>query len=118
MQRINVSFSENVYKILEDRRQKKDQKSLAEGVRELVDLGLRIEEASEKNNQNQDEDELKKITEMLKKNLIWSMETRLLARFLVEKIPTTDKDKLIEILKKYKEKAHDHVKGLVGEDVE
>lgn len=117
MERINISFSEEVYEKLEARQQRKNQKSLAEGVRELVDLGLRIEEAAEKDSNNEDENDTKMLREMLKNNLIWSMETRLLTRFLVENFSDNDKDKVLEILDKYKEKATDHVKGLLREDL-
>lgn len=117
MERINVSFSEEVYEKLEARRQAMRQKSLAEGVRELVDLGLKIEESAKQNNDNEAENDMKLLCEMLKNNLIWSMETRLLTRFLVENSSLSNQEKILEILDKYKEKATDHVKGLFREDI-
>lgn len=117
MERINISFPEEIYAKLEARRQKKGGKSLAENVRELVVLGLRIEEAAEKSDRNQDENDMKLLLEMLKKNLIWSMETRLLARFHMENLPNSSKEKMIEILDKCKEKATDHVNGLFRDDI-
>jgi len=117
MERINISFSEEVYDKLEARRQSMGQKSLAEGVRELVNLGLKIEESAKNNNDTEDENDIKLLREMLKNNLIWSMETRLLTRFLVEHSSPSDQEKMVEILDKYKEKATDHVKGLFREDI-
>ena len=117
MERINISFSKEVYEKLEARRHAMGQKSLAEGVRELVDLGLKIEESAKKNNDKEDENDIKLLREMIKNNLIWSMETRLLTRFLVENSAPSNQEKMLEILDKYKEKATDHVKGLFREDI-
>lgn len=117
MERINISFSKEMYEKLEARRQSMRQKSLAEGVRELVNLGLKIEESAKKNGDEDDNDDIKLLREMIKNNLIWSMETRLLTRFLVENSSSNNQDKILEILDKYKEKATDHVKGLFREDI-
>lgn len=117
MERINISFSKDMYEKLEARRHKMGQKSLAEGVRELVALGLKIEESAKNNSDREDENDIKLLRDMIKNNLIWSMETRLLTRFLVENSSPTNQENMLEILDKYKEKATDHVKGLFREDI-
>lgn len=110
MKRINVTFYDEIYEKIAARAEKNRSKSIAEQVRELVELGLKIEAASEnQNTENQSEQMLS----MLKNNLIWSLETRLLARYLVERLPEIDKQNHIEILDKYREKASDYVEGML-----
>jgi hypothetical protein len=51
---------------------------------------------------------------MLKNNLIWTLEARLLARYIVEQLPDADKQDHLEILEKYKEKANHYVEGMLN----
>jgi glutamate synthase domain-containing protein 3 len=117
MKRINVTFYDETYEALEARMKINGEKSLAPGVRELVNLGLKIEEAAQENNENRRENELEKILLLLKNHLTWLLETRLLARYLVEHFPESSKEKQAEILEKYKESAIHFVKGMFGESV-
>ena len=118
MNRINVTFYDETYEKLEQRMKNKSIKSIAHCIRELVDLGLKIEEAASKNDENQGEDEvmdmLIDLKKQLKNNLVWSLETRLLSRYLVENISEDDQDKKLAILEKYKKKANQHIEKMLG----
>ena len=117
MRRINVTFYDETYEKLDVRMKKNSGKSIAHGIRELVDLGLKIEEAAQKNTDNPDENNAAQLMAMLENNLIWSLETRLLTRYLVESLPESNKEKLIEILEKYKESAANYIKGMLGKKI-
>jgi hypothetical protein len=122
MKRTTVTFYDEIYQNLESRAQEKGLQSIAQCVRELVDLGMKIEKAAFKSNEKEEGmDVLQAILELknlLKNNLNWSLETRLLTRFLVENHPDSNKEKKVEILEKYKESANNHVKELVGDEDE
>ncbi len=117
MKRINVTFYDNTYEILVKRAKKNGDVSIAEVIRELVDLALKIEAAAEKNDGNSTEDASEKLIEMMKNNLIWALETRLLTRYLVESLPESEKSKQVEILETYKEKANLYVEGMLRENI-
>ena len=119
MKRITISFYEEIYDKLEARMQKNESASIAQSVRELVDLGLRIEEAAaideEKNDENSVEKSILELKNLLKNNLNWALETRLLTRLLVEHNINDHADNKAAILEKYKKSATDYIKGLYGE---
>ena len=112
MERINVSFYDETIEKLKTRMKSNNAKSLAQGVRELVDLGFRTEEAMQKNEGSKDKNDLEILSELLKKNLLWALESRLLSRYLVENLPGSSKEKQIEILEKYKQSSIDYIQGL------
>lgn len=120
MKRTTITFYDEAYQKLEDRVQRKGLQSVAQCVREMVDLTFKIEEAASKSNEKEDEMDLLQVVlelkNLLKNNLNWSLETRLLTRFLVESQPDGSKEKKIEILEKYKESASNYVKGLIGDE--
>lgn len=117
MPRPTISFSDETYKKLQNRMLENGIKTLSDCVRELVDLGLRIEESAAKSSENDTEIDLHKellsLKALLKNNLIWSLESRLLARFLVETNPHNSKENNILILEQYKNKALSHIDELV-----
>lgn len=119
MRRISVSFYDEIYEKMEKRSSKKNLASVAQSIRELVDLGLKVEEAatdsSEDNEENSLSALLSEIKNLLKNNLIWSLETRLLSRFLVENTSEVESAKAIEVLGKYKEKAQNMINGMLHE---
>jgi len=115
MKRINVTFYDETYDKLDTRRQNNGGKSIAHGVRELVDLGFRTEEALQKNDKNGIKNDSEMLIAMLKKNLIWALEARLLTRYLVENLPGMDREKQIETLEKYKQSAVDYIEGMFDE---
>ncbi len=123
MKRITVTFKDDLIAQLEDRMKEKKLNSLSECVRELVVLALKIEDAAkQKSHANKQDNEelvlLKDVRNLLKNNLTWTMESRLLSRLLVENIPSLKKPEVANILEIYKEKAGAHVKGLLKEDVD
>jgi predicted CopG family antitoxin len=119
MNRINVTFYDETYEKLEDRKKSKGSKSIADCIRELVELGLKVEEAANKNNAEEQGDgvlkTLMEVQKQLKNTLIWSLETRLLTRYMVEHMPEGNKEQQLAVLEKYKESANNHVKGLLDE---
>ena len=117
MKRINVTFYDETYEILAKRAKKNGDVSIAQAIRELVDLALKVEAVAQNNSDNSAEDTSKKLMEMMKNNLIWALETRLLARYLVESLPESEKAKQIEILETYKEKANIYVEGMLRENI-
>jgi len=116
MNRMSITFYEEIAEKLEKRKEEKGLSSIAQCVRELVDLGLKIEEAAlkkqESSKSNPEIDEITLLKNLSLKNLAWSAETRLLTRYLVENMPHQTTEKNIEILKKCKEKAEDFVNKL------
>lgn len=114
MKRINVTFYDETYEHLEARAKKNGSKSIAEQIRDLVDLGLKVEAAAQQNGEAERDFGQEKILEMLTSNLVWSLETRLLTRYLVERLPDADKQNHLEVLEKYKEKASHYVEGMLN----
>lgn len=117
MKRLSVSFCDEIFAKLEARAIKNGNHSIANEVRELVDLGLKVEEASQKNGENVADETTLKLIEMLKTNLTWSMETRLLARYMVDKLPDTGDENHGAILDKFKEKSANYVEGMLNASV-
>lgn len=116
MKRITVTFYDEINVQLEERAQKNGLDSVSQCVRELVELGLRVEAAAEKSVVENEENETKKLLDELKShmknNLTWALETRLLTRFLVENNNTDSRESRTEILQKYKASAADYIEGL------
>jgi hypothetical protein len=116
--RTTVSFYTEVYQRLEERTKQKGLASVGQSIRELVDLGLRIEDAAKSNDKGAGDELLDAILDLknlFKSNLNWSLETRLLTRLLVEKQADPTQENSAEILKKCQERAQQYVQGLLGE---
>ncbi len=118
-QRITITFYEETCEKIKERTQIKGLASIAQCIRELVDLALKFEEITEKSNDKNNENDLlsllAELKNLLKNNLNWSLETRFLSRFLIENHPNVTKEKQVEVLQKYKDRAHDLVNGLLQE---
>ncbi len=118
MKRTTITFYDEVYQKLESRVIKKSSQSVAQSVRELVDLGLKVEAAAATANEIEEGNDitnaLNELKDLLKSNLVWSLESRLLTRFLVENNPAKSQENKVEILETYKETAIQHVNRLVG----
>lgn len=117
MKRINVTLYDEVYETLEARAKKSGSKSISQQIRDLIDLGLKVEAAAQQNSEDDRGFNQEKMFDMLKKNMVWSLETRLLARYIVEQLPNADKQSNLEILEQYKEKANHYVEGMLNENV-
>ena len=114
MKRINVTFYDEIYEKIVARAEKNGSKSLGHEVRELVDLALKIEAAAQKNSDSSIDEIIPKLLEMMTSNLVWMLETRLLTRHMVERLPDTGNENQIAILEKYKEKAANYVDGMIN----
>lgn len=122
MKRISISFYDEIYEKLEQRMKKLGSPSVAQSVRELVDMALKIESAAKESNVNTYEDKviaaINELKKLFKADLNWSLETRLLARFLVDNHESGNGEKRADILEQYKKTATDYVQGLYGEKIE
>ncbi len=122
MKRVSISFYDEIYKKLEERMQITGSPSIAQCVRELIDLALKIESAAKESHGKSEENNLihamTELKNLFKNNLNWSLESRLLTRFLVEHHPSGDRENMIDVLNKYKKTANDYVAGLYGEKIE
>lgn len=114
MKRINVSLYDEVYENLAARARKTGSRSISQQIRELIDLGLKVEAVAQQNDETDLVSGHEKIIGMLKNNLIWTLEARLLARYIVEQLPGADKQSNLKILEKYKEKANHYVEGMLN----
>jgi hypothetical protein len=123
MERITVTFYDDINERIKKRAERHGNQPIAQAIREMVEMCLKIEEAAENSDgKNKEGDELSKLISelknLLKINMNWSLETRFLARFLTDNQPNVDSNLKLEALKAYKEKAQDYVKGLTGEVVD
>ncbi len=119
MERITITFCDETYQKIKEHARKNANQPIAQSIRSLVELALKVESAaSESSLQSQENDitsSLLAIKILLKNNLDWSLETRLLSRFFVENHPQVAKERQVEILEKYKESAQNYVKTLMEE---
>jgi hypothetical protein len=119
MIRISITFYDEVHEKLKDGANKKNV-SLAQHIRELVEIGSRVEESAAKK-QDGDAGELNKIDNLnelkslWKNSLSWGLETRYLIRYLVENMSEKNKDVIADILKKSTDKADSFVSALLHE---
>lgn len=114
MSRVTITLSDDLFNKIDDIRQKKRLSSAAQCIRELIELALRIEEVSKNSAAAKDKasEELKailEVKELLKNNMIWSMEARFLSRALISNTPSLDRNQANEIFEKCKSKATAHV---------
>jgi hypothetical protein len=110
MKRINVTFYDEIIEKLEARTKAKKYGSVAQSIRELIDLGLRIEEAANQNSDKRNEkDELGIVVDVMKNNLRWTLESLLIIRQILERINANGNDQTNEILQHCKEQALNHV---------
>ena len=119
MDRYTITFYEEISEKIKERAQRKGISSIAQCIRELVELALKFEEMTEKSEGSLQENDLvsllSEIKNLLKNNLNWSLETRFLSRFLIENNPNVTKEKQTEVLQKFKERAQDLVNGMLQE---
>ncbi|GEM_PF-2206524 len=119
MERINVRFYDEVVKKLKVRTEAKMTGSVAQSIRELVDLGFRIEEASnQENSEKGGVNDLNFMMDMLKNNIRWTLESLLIVRSFTELFLEKNDDKAELLLKKCKEQALSHMKKLFPDEGE
>ncbi|MHB1949842.1 MAG: hypothetical protein ACYCQI_17225 [Gammaproteobacteria bacterium] len=116
MKRINVTFYDEIYEGLEERTKEKKCDSIAQSIRELVDLGMRVERAATQNTQNENEsNDINFIVETMKNIMRWALESLLISRQLMMNLQGENHDEAESILKKCKEQATNHAKKMFPE---
>ncbi len=113
MSRYTVRFDSETAKKLEQNAVKK-KIAIAHYIRNLVDIGLRVEEANSDKNKDSDADKMRK--ELQLKSYKASIETLLIIRRLVGYTNNT-KDNSEDILKCVSEKAQAYIDGYLGDNV-
>jgi hypothetical protein len=105
MEKITIKLDDSLFKKMQERIENKGCETMSQCARELIDLGLRIEEAAASQGDKEGEIIHPLLLEMLKNIMIWSLDTRLLVRFLVEKKSDYDVNEMADFMKKAKERA-------------
>lgn len=122
MKRISISLYDEEYASIEKIMKEESIHSIAQCVRELISLALKIKLAAANSAPQNDDNELRdailELKNFLKSGLSWTLETRLLTRFLVENHSANTPEKLFEILEKYKVSATQYVSGLYGDKID
>lgn len=118
MPRVSVTIPDETYKKIEDRAKIKGEQTISQCANELIELGLRVEEATEKNRENNNEeltliDELRSIKMMLEHNMTWTVESRAYARFFMETMSNQPPEEKAELAKLFKEKAKESIKNKI-----
>jgi hypothetical protein len=115
MNRISITFYEEVFSKLQKYADEK-KISIAQFVREMVDIGLRVQEISNKNDQENKKDMvLEKLDEMqklIKNNMISGYENLYLTRYSVLNLPEKSEEELDGVIEKAKIKSKAYIEGL------
>lgn len=116
MKRINVTFYDEFFAKLETRTNEKQCSSVAQSIRELTELGLKIEGASKENaDKKQEEQGLNTMIEVMKSNLRWTLESLLSIRYLLEQLNENNHEQTKEIIQRCKEQALNHVQKMFNQ---
>lgn len=116
MKRINVTLYDEVFEEIDGRTKERKCGSIAQSIRELIDLGIKIEKAAKQNNeQNEAPNELQFISETLKNMMRWTLESLLISRQLLMKFHDDNPDEAELLIKKCKEQAINHSKKMFEE---
>jgi hypothetical protein len=102
MDKLSIKIDDVLLEKMNSRMEKKGCKTLSQCARELIELGLKIEEAADlQRDKNGGEEIHPLLLDILKTNMTWTLETMFLVRFLVDKEKGEDSD----YMKKAKEQA-------------
>lgn len=120
MKQFCIRLDEKTFNTLQQKAQDKALK-LSEYIRRLVELGLRIEEMSEKKSGKNNGDsallsDLGSSKSLWEKELAWTLEMRFLMRFLVDKLLYGKGQTDGNLLQESKLRAENFVAGLFNED--
>ncbi len=96
--------------------------SPSEYIRRLVELGLRIEEMSEKKNEGNDQNieafsDLGSSKMLWEKELAWTLEVRFILRFLVDKLGFSKTEIDSTLMQESKTRAEHFVAGLLNKPI-
>jgi len=115
MEQITMKVDDAVFEKIKARMEKNGCKTLAQCARELLELGLRIEEAAANQEAGGDEnDVLGTLLNLTKTNTQWVLETRFFVKFLMENWNRLESSQLSLFMEKAKERAAAAVDELVG----
>ncbi len=116
MEQITVKFEDAIFEKIKIRMEKNGCKTLSQCARELVELALRIEEAAAKQGAGDGENDVfLTLINLLKTNMIWSLETRFFVKFLMENWNQLELTQLGLFMEKAKERAAAVVGDLLTE---
>lgn len=106
MEPITIKLDSEFIEKLKARMVKKGCKTLSQCARELMDLAMRIEDAAQSDDAVNDDNGLSpELMELFKTNLIWSLETRFMLRFLLENWKGMESVNTTFFMEKAKERA-------------
>lgn len=106
MEQITMKIDDAIFEKVKARMEKNGCKTLAQCARELLELGLRIEEAAANQGTGDDEnDVLSTLLNLTKSNTQWVLETRFFVKFLMENWNRTELSQLSLFMDKAKERA-------------
>jgi len=110
MDKLSIKIDDVLLEKMNSRMEKNRCKTLSQCARELIELGLKIEEAAALHGDKNGGDEIHPVLlDILKTNMTWTLETMFLVRFLVDK----EKDEDSDYMKKAKEQALTSVNDLM-----
>lgn len=116
MEQITMKIDDAIFEKVKARMEKNGCKTLAQCARELLELGLRIEEAAANQGTGDDEnDVLSTLLNLTKSNTQWVLETRFFVKFLMENWNRTELSQLSLFMDKAKERAAVVVHELIGQ---
>lgn len=122
MKQLCVRFDEKTFQILQKNADEKALK-IAEYIRRLIDVGLRLEtisaSKSEENNGEENKiSELGEVKKLWEHSLAWALETRLLTRLLMREVSKKSEEELLSMVNTLTDKAENHVAGLLDQRVD
>lgn len=116
MEQITMKVDHGIYEKVKVRMEIKGCKTLAQSARELLELGLRIEEAAANQEDGNDEnDVLETLLSLSKTSTKWVLETRFFVKFLMENGNRLESSQLNLFLEKAKERASIAVDEIVDQ---
>lgn len=117
MEQITIKIDEVIIEKMQQRMSRNGCKTFSQCARELIELALRIEEASlSESPKNDKENELEALLKLLKTNLTWSLENRFLLRFLIKNDKEINSNEGTLYMTKAKERADVYVKEMLLND--
>jgi hypothetical protein len=115
MNKITIKLDDALFEKIQSRLANSENKTLSQCIRELIELGLEAETISTSTPKSNDANEnLHFLLSMLKTTMTWTMETRLLARILVENSDIED-NKANDYMRVAKERSASHIDKVIQE---
>lgn len=111
MEQITLKLDDSLLEKMKARMATKECKTLSQCARELIDLALKVEEAAASDKGDSNEIDM---MELIKNNLIWSLETRFLIRFWLQHSQQIDTEKTSEFMTSAKNRATEAVNEILN----